>query len=357
MRRFPLSVSRRLRRSVRRYSRVAQPIPSNCGQHVPAPRVSASDSRQRAGVSLGTAGSLAMAIASAVIGGSLLVLLAGRADLDPGRLVGIVTGLRLGPVALIAFAMCCMSWCSAEKWRVVVRTACPDTALELGRGTYFACTAFGLLTGQLLPPSVGAAAARSAGVKLLGGTIVQATSATAFEQVFDAALACWCAAATLATIALHLAPAAWLLATAVACALCVLSTLLAARRLSTLLVRDNGGAGAAWQALLEPALTWRLVALSVCRYGALIVSAYAAALAGDLPVALWQVAAVMPLAVLTVLVSFVPAGLGVNEWTFASALTVLGVPFATAAEFALLNRFLNVLGAVAIAALGGAVLV
>ncbi|HKM60922.1 MAG TPA: lysylphosphatidylglycerol synthase domain-containing protein, partial [Acidisphaera sp.] len=239
-------------------------------------------------------------------------------------------------------------------------------------GTYFACTAFGLLTGQLLPPSVGAAAARSAGVKLLGGTIVQATSATAFEQVFDAALACWCAAATLATIALHLAPAAWLLATAVACALGVLSTLLATRRLSTLLVRDDPGAGPAsrfgrlrqwvaarvsWQALLDPALTWRLVALSACRYGALIVSAYAAALAGDLPVALWQVAAVMPLAVLTVLVSFVPAGLGVNEWTFASALTVLGVPFATAAEFALLNRFLNVLGAVAIAALGGAVLV
>ena len=112
-----------------------------------------------------------------------------------------------------------------------------------------------------------------------------------------------------------------------------------------------------WQALLEPALTWRLVALSVCRYGALIVSAYAAALAGDLPVALWQVAAVMPLAVMTVLLSFVPAGLGVNEWTFASALSVLGVPFATAAEFALFNRLLNMLGALVVALLGGAVLV
>ena len=245
MRRFPLSASRRLRRSVRRCSRAVPPIPSTCGQRVSASRVSPPGARPQAGVSLRKAGSLALAIASAVIGGSLLVLLAGRAGLEPGRLVGAVTGLRSGPVALVAIAMGCMSWCSAEKWRVVVRAACPDTAPRLAHGTYFACSAFGVLTGQLLPPSVGAAAARSAGVKFLGGTIVQTTSATAFEQAFDAALACWCAAATLATIALHLAPAAWLLATAVACALCVLSTLLAARRLSTLLVRDNGGAGAA----------------------------------------------------------------------------------------------------------------
>jgi glycosyltransferase 2 family protein len=304
---------------------------------------------QRAPCSVRKGGAVALTIVSSVAGGALLVLLVRNADLTAGRVLDRINGLHPAALVLLVAAMSGIVWCSAEKWRLVVaRTVCQGAAPILPPGTYFASTALGMLAGHMLPPFVGAAAARGAAMKLLRrGTIVQTAGTTAFEQMFDGMPASFCAGATLISIVLHVSREGWMLATAMGWCVAAVPTVFAARRIAR---------GVAWPGLSQPALIRRLMLLSLCRYAALIASAYATASAADLPVSLWQVAAVVPLAMLSVLVSFAPAGLGVNEWTFASALTALGVPFATAAEFALLNRVLNVLGVVAAVAVGLGVL-
>ena len=313
-----------------------------------------------------------MAVVALLVALGLLILLARSADLDVGRLATSLANVHAFAVVPLVAGMAFMTWCSARTWRLIVEQTTASAATRPPPYTYFVYTAFGMLMGQFLPPHVSIATSRSLGLMLQRrGTIVQGTSATVFEQLFDMLLACFCAIGTLLTIVLHLAATAWLLTTT-GCVISgiVLTPLLAGLSLAMLksaerrthLASRAGRSLSTLTALLErlkvlhSPFIRRLFVLSVLRYLGLIVSAYAVVLAGDLSIAGWQIAAVMPFVVLAVLLSFAPGGLGVNEWTYASALVVFGVPFATGVEFALLNRILNFVGAAAVAVIGGVML-
>jgi uncharacterized membrane protein YbhN (UPF0104 family) len=198
--------------------------------------------------------------------------------------------------------------------------------------------------------------------------VLHGTSATLFEQMFDMLVALFCAPAMLLEVFARVSPAVWFLSTVLAVMLGSLFARLFAGLLLTILRRFRGMTSRAFRGvhslidlveqlrILESSLIWRLCALSAVRYGALVGSAYAVILAADLPIAMWQIAVAMPLVVLAALLSFVPGGLGINEWSYASVLIALGVPFPIAAQFALVNRILNFTGAVVVSAVGAVIL-
>jgi uncharacterized membrane protein YbhN (UPF0104 family) len=101
--------------------------------------------------------------------------------------------------------------------------------------------------------------------------------------------------------------------------------------------------------LLQPAVTRRLLALSLLRFAVLVAIAAASAAAVPVEIPVWRLAAALPFAIIGNALAVTPGGLGVNEWAMSSALFAFGTPFATAAQWAIANRIL-----VAVAALAGA---
>jgi len=70
----------------------------------------------------------------------------------------------------------------------------------------------------------------------------------------------------------------------------------------------------------------------------------------------WELADAVPAVQLASVLSFIPAGLGVNELTFVGLLGAAGTAVSTAAAFALLNRTLQACIAAALAICGCALL-
>jgi uncharacterized membrane protein YbhN (UPF0104 family) len=317
--------------------------------------------------------SLAVTLLPLAAAAVLLILLIRAANIDLHRLAEVLIKVHIATIALIVLMMAVMCWCSAKKWQIIAEKTAGANRQDRRSHYYFAYTAFGMLAGQVIPAHVSTAISRGVGLMLhRQGTVAHGAGATAFEQSFDLLLAGFCAVATLATIALHFTVVTWFLATVCAVAIGAKVAALSALKLLRISHVASFQTNPVWNpvqaiayaiafvdqlGVLQPPVIHRLSALSLVRYLALIGSAYAVALAGDLPVPLWQVAAAMPLVVIAVLISFVPGGLGINEWTLASVLTAFGLPFSTAVEFALLNRVLNIFGAIMVAAIGGVALV
>ena len=92
--------------------------------------------------------------------------------------------------------------------------------------------------------------------------------------------------------------------------------------------------------LLSEDLARKLMALSATRFVIQALMAAQAAKAIGVQIPLWHLAAAMPFVIIACVVVVTPAGLGVNELSYATALHMFGTPLAIGAQWALANRFL-----------------
>ena len=82
------------------------------------------------------------------------------------------------------------------------------------------------------------------------------------------------------------------------------------------------------------------MALSATRFVIQALMAAQAAKAIGVHIPLWHLAAAMPFVIIACVIVVTPAGLGVNELSYATALHMFGTPLAIGAQWALANRFL-----------------
>jgi uncharacterized membrane protein YbhN (UPF0104 family) len=91
------------------------------------------------------------------------------------------------------------------------------------------------------------------------------------------------------------------------------------------------------------------VALSTLRFVVLVLMAGETTETIGANVPLWHLAAAIPFVVLSSALAVTPGGLGVNELTYATALSFFGTPLPAAAQWALANRFLVAAASFAVA--------
>lgn len=294
-------------------------------------------------------------IASGVLALALLIALAKIARLDVSELLHLLSGVRLFPFAALLVLTGLQVLLAAEKWRLVERRIAPGAEHPLR--LCFCFTAIGTAAGQVLPMQLATALARSLGSHLVRGSgAVRGALATVFEQMFDvmvvaltglASLACWWTgdlgrwpAGAGAAVVLGFAFTGPALGGVAA----------ATNSLASAHTIFGDGLGRFGRMLLdarlfEAGLARRLFALSVLRFVVLWLIAIATTQAVGLNISVVQLAAALPLVVLATALAVTPGGIGVNEWTFAAALTAFGVDFETATQCALINRALAALAA------------
>ena len=291
-------------------------------------------------------------LASIVLGVALVVLL-----IKVGKVNLRLTLLQLESVHRIAFVKLVllnglMVYLSTTKWRSI------DAALRLSSDsvpsgiTSFAITSAGMALGLVLPVQIGMAAARTFGVYMHGRPLKRGTGGTLFEQTFDLLIVGFLAVASGIT---------WLYAggamTWIGCAAAMTTLALLAVGPLVGLIRRAGGAFSrgtvapqsrilriVWElqhsTLLDAALARRLVLLSTIRFTVVVLMAAQTADAIHAQIPVWHMAAAMPFVVIATVIAVTPGGIGVNEFTSATALKLFGTPLAVAAQWSLANRFL-----------------
>lgn len=306
--------------------------------------------------------SLVTTIGSGVLALGLLIALVRIARLDITQLLWMLGAVKLLPCAGLVILAGLQVLLAAEKWRVVEGRIAPGA--EHPRRLCFCFTAIGTAAGQVLPMQLATALARSFGSHLARGSGgVRGALATVFEQMFDLAVVALCGAVSLSCLWTgDLDGWTWRAVTAVALGLVLIGpTLSGAAAAATWLATGHGGAGErarrlvrrlADSGLFEGSLTRRLFALSVLRFVVLWLMAVATTQAVGLNISSLQLAAALPLVVLATALAMTPGGIGVNEWTFAAALTGFGVDFEAATQFALINRVLVAAAALMVAVAG-----
>jgi hypothetical protein len=242
----------------------------------------------------------------------------------------IVRGLQPLPLLLVFVATAISIAAGGEKWRLVEERLSgryPTRRHAIG------LSAVGSAFGQFMPAPVASALVRGGGTHLLTGSGGRRGAlSSAWEQLFDIGVICM--AAVPALIALRLGDFRVFLFGAPIVAvvgdrLIGVSTVLARR----VLPRMAGP-------LLEASLSLKLYRLSLIKFLALLgmTLGVAAAIGSTIP-PLTLAAAIPPVGIAGTL-SFVPAGLGVNEWSFVFILGLSGIAQHTVATFALMNRLM-----------------
>jgi uncharacterized membrane protein YbhN (UPF0104 family) len=99
-------------------------------------------------------------------------------------------------------------------------------------------------------------------------------------------------------------------------------------------------AGLQESGLLNATLGRQLMALSLARFTVQVLMAGQAAEAIGVHIPLWHLAAAMPFVIIACVIVVTPAGLGVNELSYATTLHLFGTPLQVGAQWALANRFL-----------------
>jgi uncharacterized membrane protein YbhN (UPF0104 family) len=300
-------------------------------------------------------------LASVVLAVILLVLLVSFADLDLAATGRLLFPLRPQAFAEIVLLMGFNSFLAGEKWRLVVLSF-DRGGSDIPRPVYFALSALGVALGQILPVQVSTALCRWLGSRAYGGTAVKrGVGATMFEQLFDVLVAALVALASVVVIATGSGATAWcsvaILAILGGFALCGAAAGVAASvsrqfgqrwRHHNGLARVLAGAGAAQ--LLGAGIARRLFLLSVLRFAVLVLVAAASADAVSLDIPLWHLAAAFPFGIFAAALALTPGGVGVGEWSLASALHAFGTPLQVGAQWAIACRILTVLASAACAA-------
>lgn len=304
---------------------------------------------------------------SAALGGFLLVYLLVHAKLDLHATALLVQGIS--PVSLVEVTLLfgLYNVLGAEKWRLIDRNLQGPGCREMTRPLYFAFTAIGSGLGQIMPVQLSLLLSRSVGAHLHGGRgLMRGGSAVALDQFFDILVAAGLALASAVILTVGGGAVTWFLIVAITAVVAgALYGKLVTRltRGADALARRRDGrlsrwcAGIALSPLLAPGIGRRLLAISALRFMVLVLIGAASAQTTSAQVAVWQLAVSMPFAIFANAVAITPGGLGVNEWTMSTVLVALGVPFHSAAQWAVVNRLLVAAAAVLCGVAGAAVAV
>jgi uncharacterized membrane protein YbhN (UPF0104 family) len=295
---------------------------------------------------------LSLGLASAALTILLIVLLVkvGKIDLR-------VTFQQLRSVTLVSLAQLVLLtglhvYLSSQKWR------CVDAALRRpsdavpSRTMSFALTSIGVALGQVLPVQLSMSVARTVGTYFQGGALRRGTGGTLFEQSFDVLIVVFLAAASGITRVSRGGGTMWTTWAIGVIAFALLAIgpavrLIRAQAMS--LTSRSGGtrnrilrsiADFHQSGLLNEGLARKLMALSAARFVVQALMAAQAAKMIGVQIPLWHLAAAMPFVIIACVIVVTPAGLGVNELSYATALHMFGTPLAIGAQWALANRFL-----------------
>jgi uncharacterized membrane protein YbhN (UPF0104 family) len=234
---------------------------------------------------------------------------------------------------------------SSKKWR------CVDAALRRPSDTVpsrtmsFALTSIGVALGQVLPVQLSMSIARTVGTYFQGGALRRGTGGTLFVVVFLAIASgftrlysgggtMWtvCAIALIGLAMVSIGPVVRLVRNQI---ISLTARTGAPRNRILRSIADIHQSG-----LLSESLARKLMALSAARFVIQALMAAQAAKAIGVQIPLWHLAAAMPFVIIACVIVVTPAGLGVNELSYATALHMFGTPLAIGAQWALANRFL-----------------
>lgn len=265
----------------------------------------------------------------AVAGPIIFWLLLRNSGLSAAELMQLAVSLRPAPVLLIIVATVAHVALAGEKWRLV-EARFAGVAPERRDAVLY--SAIGTALGQFLPPPLANAAIRGAGNRFArGGGARRGALTSVWEQLFDLGVcAVMCAPAALGLVLLS--PRMFLVSAAVAA--------VAADVLVGPVVAWGAKVARLPTQLHDRRLAQQLYRLSLARFAILVLITLSVVWAIGSSIEPLQLASIIAPVAVGSMVSCLPAGLGVNEWSFVALLAYGGVPFAVAALFAIANRLL-----------------
>jgi uncharacterized membrane protein YbhN (UPF0104 family) len=268
-----------------------------------------------------------------------------------------VTVQQLRSVSWVSFAALVLLtafhvYLSSLKWRCVDARLRRPADSAPSKTMSFALTSLGVALGQVLPVQLSMSAARTLGTYFHGRALRRGTGGTLFEQTFDVMIVGFLAIASGVTLFFRSGGMVWL-ACAIAmagCAMLAVGPVVGVIRgqVAALNARSvppqnrilRSVAGLQESGLLNATLGRQLMALSLARFTVQVLMAGQAAEAIGVHIPLWHLAAAMPFVIIACVIVVTPAGLGVNELSYATTLHLFGTPLQVGAQWALANRFL-----------------
>jgi hypothetical protein len=254
---------------------------------------------------------------------------------------------RLDPRPLVVVVGCAMvnAALAGEKWRLVELRL---SGVAPARRLAIAYSLIGAALGQFLPVPLASALIRGVGNHLhLRSSGRRGALASVWEQFYDLGVVFVLLPAAFASIVMRDARIFVVAAPLSAIAADPLVGWLTPRcgrflRLPT--------------ALLESSVCVRLYRLSLARFVSLTLMTSCIVFATALPIPLAVLATSIPPVSASAVLSFLPAGLGVNEWSFLFILGAFGASNAVIANFALVNRLVVTVVSIALGVVGGGLL-
>jgi uncharacterized membrane protein YbhN (UPF0104 family) len=287
-----------------------------------------------------------------------------------------VTLRQLRAVSWVAFTKlvllnCLLNLLSTEKWRSIDDTLRRSTDSAPSRTASFALTSAGVALGIFLPVQFAVATTRTLGTYVHGGALRRGTAGTLFEQSFDVATACLLAVASGLTWFYKGRGLMWTVSAVIMLCLALLGVGPSVRLIRWLAAKcligtetPQGRIGTVLHnlsdflhsELLNTNLVRRLLALSMVRFAVIVLMSVQTAKAIGVSIPIWSLAAAIPFVMLMSVVALTPGGLGMSEFTFASALSLFGIAFTVGASWTLTNRILVTISYFVVAAGAAAIL-
>ncbi len=311
-----------------------------------------------------------LALGSIMLGVLLIVLLIRIGKIDLRLTLFQLEHARRSALAKLVFLNGILVYLSSEKWRSVDATLRhpPDSAPS--RIAAFAVTSAGMTLGLVIPVQFGMTAARTLGTHVYGRALKRGTAGTLFEQSFDLLVVAFLAVASGLTCFFKGSELMWTIFAVAMTMLALLAVgpaIKVARRPASYVANapkrhdrigriQQGISNLRHSGVLNAQLARRLLVLSVARFAVIVLMAVEVAEAIGAPIPLWRIAAAIPFVVIACVIAITPGGLGVNELTYAAALSMFGTPFSVGAQWALANRVLGVASCILIATIAACTL-
>jgi len=268
-----------------------------------------------------------------------------------------VTIQQLRSVSWVSFATLVLLtafhvYLSSLKWRCVDARLRRPADSAPSKTMSFALTSMGVALGQVLPVQLSMSAARTLGTYFHGRALRRGTGGTLFEQTFDVMIVGFLAIASGVTLFFRGGGMVWMASAIAMAASAMLAVGPVVKLIRWQVTRLNARAvapqnrilrsvaGLQDSGLLDAGLGRRLMALSLARFTIQVLMAGQAAEAIGVYIPLWHLGAAMPFVIIACVIVVTPAGLGVNELSYATTLHVFGTPLQVGAQWALANRFL-----------------
>lgn len=284
------------------------------------------------------------AVVAMAVGLALCGALVYRSGLRLGDWLAVLRGVDLRWAGIALGGMAVNLVLAAQKWRRVEACLAGNAP-----GLHYAVgiTAIGWGLGQFLPVPVAAAMVRGLGNRAASRSARHGALASAWEQLFDLAAALLLAAPAVAAL-MHCSASAVTAGLAIAILIGEAGAVGIPRLLGRLTRMEAK--------LSSPSLCRFLWRVSLIRTAVLMVVTVVIAQAMRAEIPHYSIAEAVPPVIVAGVLSFVPAGIGVNEVSFVGLLGVAGVAAPVATGFALVNRLVQ-LAIALLLALGGTAMV